>query len=109
MSETFRKQLVQRFSKNFLDIHLLRLIDEQPMWGYKIIKETKKLLDVKLRHGAVYPLLNQLETQGYLNSRKEVKGRRVRKVYQITPRGIQLLNAYYDYLSEQLQKEDIQA
>jgi DNA-binding PadR family transcriptional regulator len=109
LAETFREQLVERFSRNFLDIHILRLIQKKPMWGYKIIKETEELLGVKLRHGAVYPLLNSLETRGFLRSRKEVKGRRVRKVYEITSKGIQLTEAYYDYLREQLQKQDIEA
>lgn len=79
------------------------------MWGYKIIKETEELLGIKLRHGAVYPLLNSLETRGFLRSRKEVKGRRVRKVYEITSKGIQLTEAYYNYLREQLQRQDIEA
>jgi len=109
LSETFRKQLVQRFSKNFLEIHILRLIQKKPMWGYKIIKQTQELLGVKLRHGAVYPLLNSLEARGFLRSRKEVKGRRVRKIYEITSKGMQLTEAYYEYLREQLQKQDIQA
>jgi DNA-binding PadR family transcriptional regulator len=109
LAETFRKQLVQRFSKNFLDIHILRLIQKEPMWGYKIIKQTEELLNVKLRHGAVYPLLNSLEARGFLRSKKEVKGRRARKIYELTSRGIQLIDAYYDYLREQLQKQDIEA
>ncbi len=79
------------------------------MWGYKIIKETEQLLGVKLRHGAVYPLLNSLEARGFLRSRKDVKGRRVRKIYEITSRGIQLTEAYYNYLREQLQRQDIEA
>jgi PadR family transcriptional regulator PadR len=109
LTETFRKQLVQRFSRNFLDIHILRLIEKKPVWGYKIIKETEELFGIKLRHGAVYPLLNSLEARGYLRSVKEVKGRRMRKIYEITSRGIQLTEAYYDYLKEQLQKQDIEA
>lgn len=108
LSETFRKQLVQRFSKNFLDIHVLRLVQKEPMWGYKIIKQTEKLLGVKLRHGAVYPLLNSLEDGGFLRSRKEIKGRRVRKIYKITSKGIQLIQAYYEYQREQLQEQDIE-
>jgi len=109
LTETFRKQLVQRFSRNFLDIHILRFIQKKPTWGYKIIKQTEELLGIKLRHGAVYPLLNSLEDRGFLTSRREVKGRRARKIYEITSRGIQLIEAYYNYLKEQLQKQDIQA
>ena len=78
------------------------------MWGYKIIKQTQERLGVKLRHGAVYPLLNSLEARGFLRSRKEVKGRRVRKIYKITSKGIQLTEAYYNYLREQLPKQDIE-
>jgi PadR family transcriptional regulator PadR len=107
--ETFRKQLVQRFSKNFIDIYILRLIQKEPTWGYKVIKQAKELLDVKLRHGAVYPILNSLAAEGYVRSRKEVEGRRARKVYEITSKGIQLIEAYYDYLRAQLHGLDIEA
>jgi predicted transcriptional regulator len=33
----------------------------------------------------------------------------VRKVYEITSKGIQLTEAYYNYLREQLQRKDIEA
>jgi DNA-binding PadR family transcriptional regulator len=77
------------------------------MWGYKIIKETERLFGMKLRHGALYPLLNSLETEGYAKSEKTTKGGRVRKVYKITPKGIRLIDAYYEVLKEQLQKLDL--
>ena len=107
MTETFRKQFVQRITRNFLDILILRLIQTEPMWGYKIIKKTERLLGIKLRHGALYPLLNSMEAKGYVRSKKTTKGGRVRKVYEITSKGIQLVDAYYDFLREQLQKLDI--
>ena len=107
MTETFRKQIVQRITRNFLDILILRLIQTEPMWGYKIIKKTEKLFGIKLRHGALYPLLNSLEANGYVRSKKTTKGGRVRKVYEITSKGIQFVDAYYDFLREQLQRLDI--
>ena len=107
MTQTFRKQIVQRITRNFLDILVLRLIHTEPMWGYSIIKKTERLFGIKLRHGALYPLLNQLEANGYVRSKKTTKGGRVRKVYEITSKGIQLVDAYYDFLREQLQKLDI--
>ncbi len=108
MTEHFRKQTVQRISRNFLDILILRLIQAEPMWGYKIIKETERLFGIKLRHGALYPLLNSLEAEGYARSEKTTKGGRVRKVYSITQKGTQLVDAYYEVLREQLQKLDLQ-
>ncbi|MEA2089239.1 MAG: helix-turn-helix transcriptional regulator [Thermoproteota archaeon] len=107
MSETFKKQIVERMAKNFLDILMLRLIHTKPMWGYKIKKEVQRLFGIQLRHGALYPLLNQLEANGLLRSRKDAHGGRVRKVYEVTSKGTQLINAYYEFLKEQLQKQDI--
>ena len=77
------------------------------MWGYKIIKKTERLFGVKIRHGALYPLLNSLESKGFVRSKKISKGGRVRKVYEITSKGTQLVDAYHDFLREQLQKLDI--
>ena len=107
MTETFRKQIVRRITRNFLDILILRLIQTEPMWGYKIIKKTERLFGVKIRHGALYPLLNSMESKGFVRSKKTSKGGRVRKVYEITSKGTQLVDAYHDFLREQLQKLDI--
>ena len=107
MTEESKKRFVQRITRNFLDILILRLIQAEPMWGYKIIKKSKMLFDIKLRHGALYPLLNSLEAEGYARSEKITKEGRVRKVYKITPKGIQLVDAYHDFLKEQLEGLDI--
>jgi DNA-binding PadR family transcriptional regulator len=50
-------------------------------------------------------MLNQLEKKGFVKSRRELKKGRVRKIYEITKQGKQLLHAYYDSLREQLPKE----
>ena len=107
MSEDPKKQIVQRITRNFLDILILRLIQAKPMWGYKIIKKTDKLFGVKLRHGALYPLLNSLESEEYVSSKKITKKGRVRKVYYLSPKGKQLIEAYNQFLKEQLQGLDI--
>lgn len=100
--ETFIKEVRQRFARIFLDMLVLKLVRLEPMWGYRIIKETERLFETRPRHGALYPLLHSLEVKGFLRSRQEVEGGRVRKVYEITPRGIQLIDAYHDFLREQL-------
>ena len=107
LTEDLKKQIVQRIHKNFLDILVLRLTQAEQMWGYKIIKKTEKLFGIKLRHGALYPLLNTLETEGYVKSEKTTKRGRVRKVYTITKKGTEFLDAYYEVLKEQLEKLDI--
>ena len=107
MSETFRKEIVQHITKNLIDIQILRLIQTQPMWGYKIKKQVEAKFDVKLRHGALYPLLNTLEQQGFLTSEKQQHGGRTRKVYTITRKGMQYLEAYNSILKEQIECSDI--
>ena len=108
MAEDTKKQIVQRMTTNFLDILILRLLQTEPMWGYKIIKKTQRLFEINIRHGALYPLLNSLETEGYARSEKITKNGRIRKVYDITPKGTQLVDAYYSFLKEQLEKMDIE-
>lgn len=107
MTDDPKEQIVQRITRNFLDILILRLIQAEPMWGYKIIKKTWRLFAIKLRHGALYPLLNSLESEGYARSGKITKNGRIRKIYEITPKGIELVNAYHEVLKEQLGKLDI--
>lgn len=108
MTEDLKEQIFQRINKTFLDILVLRLILEEPLWGYKIIKKTEKLFNIKLRHGALYPLLNLLEENNYIKSKQIVKGGRIRKVYEITSKGTQLVDAYNDCLVDQLKKRDIE-
>jgi PadR family transcriptional regulator PadR len=74
------------------------------MWGYKIKKQIEATTGVKLRHGALYPLLNKLERQGFLKSQKQKQDGRTRKVYTITEKGKQYIEAYHNILKEQIPK-----
>ncbi|NWG11720.1 helix-turn-helix transcriptional regulator [Candidatus Bathyarchaeota archaeon] len=105
MTESFKKEIVQRIIRNLLDIQILRLIRAQPMWGYRIKKEVETNFDVRLRHGALYPLLNSLETEGFLASQKQQQGGRTRKVYTITNKGKQYIETYANVLKEQIQNK----
>ena len=64
MSETYKKEIVQHIIRNQLDTQLLRIIQTQPTWGYNIKKQVEADFNIKLRHGALYPALNHLETKG---------------------------------------------
>ena len=107
MNNKIKKQIVQRLNKNFLDILILRLIESEPMWGYKIIKKTREFFGLKLGHSALYPLLKFLEAKGYAKSEKvKIKGR-IRKIYHLTEKGKEVLDIYYYVLGEQLEKNDL--
>lgn len=107
MAATYRKELVQRIIKKLLDIQILRMIQAQPQWGYIIKKKVETNLKIKLRHGALYPMLSSLEQKGFLTSQKQTQGGRVRKVYTITKDGRAYLQSYYDILKEQIEGLDL--
>ena len=102
MSETYKKEIVQHIIRNLLDMQLLRIVQAQPTWGYKIKKQVEADFNIKLRHGALYPALNTLEQRGFLESKKQQKGGRSRKVYAITESGKDYLQTYYSILQGQL-------
>jgi len=107
MTEAYRKEIVQRITRNLLGIQILRLIQTQPMWGYKIKKQAETKFGVKLRHGALYPLLNTLEKESFLTSQKQQQGGRTRKVYTLTKKGEEYIEAYNNILQVQLDRKDI--
>jgi DNA-binding PadR family transcriptional regulator len=103
MKEDLKKEIVQRIIRNLTDIQILTLIKAQPLWGYKIKKQIEKNFGIKLRHGALYPMLRMLETKGFVVCKVQKKWGRVRKVYSITEKGLTYLKAYEAVLSSQLE------
>jgi PadR family transcriptional regulator AphA len=91
VADIFRKEIVQRITRNLLDIQVLRLVQTEPMWGYKIKKQAEAKFGVRLRHGALYPLLNELEQESFIIGQNQRQGGRKRKVYQITRKGEEYL------------------
>jgi DNA-binding PadR family transcriptional regulator len=108
LTEAYKEELVQRITRNLLDIQILRLIQTQPMWGYMIKKQAETKFGVKLRHGAMYPLLNTLEKESFLTSQKQQHGGRTRKVYTITRKGEEYIRTYNTILEEQIQGRDLE-
>ncbi len=102
MPESFKNGIVERLFRNLLDLMVLRMVQTKPMWGYKIIKLVEEQYQIKLRHGALYPLLKKLEKSGFLRSSRETKHGRTRKIYEITSKGIHLVEAYNEFLREEI-------
>ena len=105
MSETYKKEIVQHIIRNLLEIKLLRIIQTQSTWGYKIKKQVETDFNIKLRHGALYSALNTLEKNGFLKSTTQQKGKRARKVYAITENGKIYLQTYYETIKELLEEK----
>lgn len=107
MGDSYRDQFVQRLILNLLDVHLLRLIQNQPLWGYKIKKDIETIFHLKIRHGLLYPTLNDLEEKGFLKSQKQTKSGRARKVYTITENGRKYIKSYYAVIGDQIDGNDL--
>jgi len=98
MTQNYQKQVVQHIIRNLLDIQLLRIIQTEPTWGYKIKKQVETEFNIKIRHGTLYPTLNILEEKGFITCTKEQKAGRQRKVYTITTEGKQYLQTFYSIM-----------
>ncbi len=85
---------------------LLCLIAQQPMYGYKIIKELEGRSEgfFKFKEGTLYPVLHRLEEEGLIMGRWQVlPSGRQRKYYYITAKGSYALeekrSQWQDFLS----------
>ncbi len=71
---------------------ILWLVNQKPMSGYEVVKELKRSTGQHLTSGLIYPLLYELEKDGFIVGEWAQKGRRHTKYYSITPSGTELLN-----------------
>lgn len=73
---------------------VLKLLEQETMYGYQIIKELEQKSQnvFRLQEGTLYPILHSLEQQGAVTSlQKAAENGRVRKYYSITAAGKKLL------------------
>ena len=74
---------------------ILSLLNNQDMYGYEIVENLRIRSEniFELKEGTLYPLLHRLEKQGLLKSYKKTTDQnRERKYYQITKKGIKVLD-----------------
>jgi DNA-binding PadR family transcriptional regulator len=74
-----------------LDYLILNMLTKKPLWGYEIIKKIRREFGVYLGASVVYPLLNEMERMGYVESCYRID-RIPRKVYTITEKGLRRLD-----------------
>src|SRR5882724_13442131 len=70
-------------------IVLKLLADNKKMYGYEITQKVKELTGDKIQitEGALYPTLHALEEDGFLTTKTEYIGKRVRKYYTLSRTG----------------------
>ena len=107
MTASYQDQFLQRLITSMLDVQLLRIIQNKPLWGYKIKKNIETFFDLKIRHSILYPTLNALEKSGFLTSQTQTKSGRARKVHTLTEKGKRYIESYYAVLENQISNNDI--
>ena len=80
-------------------LHILHHAVHEPIFGLGIIEELGRH-GYKLSAGTLYPILHGLERRGYLKSKHERDGKRVRRIYRATPKGRKALEAAKEKVRE---------
>lgn len=83
-----------QLKKGILDICVLAALLEEESYGYKLIQDTKDI--VEMSESTLYPILRRLEDGNYLTSSKKEYNGRLRKYYKITNTGIIHLNEFLE-------------
>jgi PadR family transcriptional regulator PadR len=86
------------FMNGVPELVLLKLLADQEMYGYEIVKaiqeRSKNILS--FGEGCVYPILHYLSDAGFVKVRNEVIHGRNRIFYQTTPKGRKRLSQLAD-------------
>lgn len=71
------------------DFLVLHLLSKEKMYGFQIIKKLFDATDgeIEMKTGTLYPLLQMLESNGYIAASLVPINGRDRKVYHITEKG----------------------
>lgn len=74
---------------SFVKLYILHLLNSRSYYGNRLKDEISRRLNGKWSPspGMVYPLLNQLENQGYIVGQWEEPTKRTIRVYHITDKG----------------------
>jgi len=86
------RDIVRAIVRGFSRAVILWLISQKPMSGYTVVQEIEKLTGQKFHAGIIYPLLYELEKDGFITGEWTQKGGRRIKYYSITEKGAQMLN-----------------
>jgi PadR family transcriptional regulator len=77
------------FMSGVPELLLLRLLNEQEMYGYELVRSIKQVTKeaISLGEGVIYPVLHSLERNGALKSKRKTVNGRTRVYYSLTKKG----------------------
>jgi PadR family transcriptional regulator, regulatory protein PadR len=83
--------LLKHFYGGFIRLHVLYHAGKEPIFGLEMIEELGRH-GYRIGPGTLYPILHQLERDGYLKRTDQMVGGRRRKTYRATAAGRRLLD-----------------
>ena len=87
-----------QLKRGLLDVCVLAAIKDEDSYGYKIIKDMKPYIE--LSESTLYTILKRLELANMLTVRAAEHEGRLRKYYQITPKGLDRIEEFKDEWEE---------
>jgi PadR family transcriptional regulator len=85
-----KDDLTRHFFGGFVRLHILYHAGKEPICGIEMIEELARH-GYKLSPGTLYPILHDLEENGYASCKEETVDGKRRKNYRITRKGRKLL------------------
>lgn len=76
-----------RLRAGFIGMFLIWRLHQKPQYGYSLMEEVQGLATRRPPTSTLYAILNKLERAGYVKSKTEKSGRRIRRRYATTPKG----------------------
>lgn len=74
-------------ARGFLKYLILKLLEEKDMHGYEIMDQLGKKIGWKPSTGAVYPKLQEMELNGFVEATELKENGKIKKVYKLTEKG----------------------
>ncbi len=97
--------LIQKMVKGLRNVLILHYVSKSPLHGYDINKKFKEEFRIEYPSSLLYPVLRDLEKRGCLQSKWSKTGKRERRVYTITKKGLEVLILARSFMEEKRKRK----
>lgn len=85
------EKILRKLFLGFIQIHILHHAKSAPIYGSWMLEELKRH-GYQLSPGSLYPILHSLEKNGLLEKEEKLAEGKIRKYYQTTSQGEEVLS-----------------
>ncbi len=68
VAEQSHAHWLSQVRRGLLELCILSLLGQQPMYGYQIVKRLTEVPGLVITEGTIYPLLSRMKSQGHVTS-----------------------------------------